>query len=51
MYSFVVSQMRVVNADAAELYTQDWQRYSEMTGYKISLDDDWVDSFEETVVA
>lgn len=51
MYSFVVAQMRVVNADAAELYTQDWKRYSEMTGYKISLDSDWIDSFEETVVS
>lgn len=51
MYSFVVSQLRVVNADAAELYTQDWKRYSEMTGYKISLDGNWIDSFEETVVA
>lgn len=51
MYNFVVAQMRVVNADAAELYAQDWKRYSEMTGYKISLDSNWVDSFEETVVA
>lgn len=51
MYSFVVQQLRVVNADAAELYTLDWKRYSEMTGYKISLDSNWIDSFEETVVA
>ena len=32
-----------------ELYTTDWAEYSAATGYKISADEAYVDSFEETV--
>ncbi|MBO7079942.1 MAG: LysM peptidoglycan-binding domain-containing protein, partial [Bacilli bacterium] len=34
-----------------ELYTTDWAEYSAATGYKISADEAYVDSFEETVYA
>lgn len=32
------------------LYEKDWKAYSEMTGYKISADKDWIDSFKETTL-
>ncbi|MBO7078748.1 MAG: LysM peptidoglycan-binding domain-containing protein, partial [Bacilli bacterium] len=34
-----------------ELYITDWAEYSAATGYKISADEAYVDSFEETVYA
>lgn len=34
-----------------ELYTEDWQWYNELTGYRISADEDYIDKFEETWVA
>jgi hypothetical protein len=32
------------------LYNQDWQAYSDMTGYKISANQDWADNFSETTL-
>lgn len=32
-------------------YSQDWYQYSQYTGYKISADQDYIDSFNETVYA
>ncbi len=49
MYEHVVEQLKMTNADAAALYAEDWSEYSKMTGYKISADEDWVDSFSETI--
>lgn len=37
-------------ANNAALYDEDWANYSEMTGYKMSADQDWVDSFSETTL-
>ena len=51
MYAYVVGQMGVVNEDARILYEQDWTRYAETTGYKISENDLWVDNFSETIAA
>lgn len=34
-----------------ELYEQDWKWYNELTGYRISADQDYIDKFEETWVA
>ena len=31
-----------------ELYTSDWKAYSEATGYKLSIDADYLDKWEET---
>ncbi len=33
-----------------DLYEKDWKAYSEMTGYKISADKEWIDSFKETTL-
>ena len=33
-----------------DLYEKDWKAYSEMTGYKISSDKEWIDSFKETTL-
>jgi hypothetical protein len=30
------------------LYENEWRAYSEMTGYKISADEEYLDKFEET---
>ena len=43
--------MGVVNEDAKLLYDQDWTRYSQMTGYKISANNLWVDNFSETIAS
>jgi hypothetical protein len=32
------------------LYEQDWKAYSSLTGYKISADKEWIDSFKETTL-
>lgn len=51
MYAHVLQQMGVVNEDAQLLYDQDWTRYSQMTGYKISANNLWVDNFGETIAS
>lgn len=49
MYANVVQQLQLSNMHAAELYNEDWLNYSNMTGYKISSNEQWIDNFEETV--
>ena len=34
-----------------QLYTEDWQSYSERTGYKITSNDEYITNFEETNLA
>ena len=34
-----------------ETYNEDWRSYSDLTGYKISADEQYLDSFNETVYA
>lgn len=51
MYAHVIEQMNIVNADAARLYEQDWKAYSDATGYKMGYSGDWIDSFDETIMA
>jgi len=34
----------------AALYEEDWANYSAATGYKISADSEWIDSFKETTL-
>lgn len=41
-------QMNIVLDNNSELYTNDWTKYSEMTGYKISADEEYIDKFSET---
>ena len=33
-----------------DLYEKDWKAYSKMTDYKISADENWIDSFKETTL-
>ena len=40
---------KVINNNES-LYETDWQNYSKYTGYKISADKDWIDSFAETTL-
>jgi hypothetical protein len=36
--------------NSSDLYEQDWQAYNQATGYKISLAENWVDSFKEATL-
>lgn len=36
--------------NSSDLYEQDWQAYNQATGYKISLAENWVDSFREATL-
>ena len=36
--------------NSSNLYEQDWQAYNQATGYKISLAENWVDSFREATL-
>ena len=43
-------QMNGALANNNEIYTQDWMNYSLATGYKISADEDFLTSFNETAL-
>lgn len=45
---FYYSQLDGALGNNRELYENDWQRYHDLTGYKISDDENYVDKFEET---
>jgi hypothetical protein len=45
---FYYSQLDGTLSNNRNLYEQDWTRYSEATGYKISADENYVDRFNET---
>lgn len=45
------SQLQIALGENGILYEQDWQRYSELTGYKISKEQDFIDKFGETKLA
>lgn len=42
------SELELVLDNNKTLYEEDWQRYSELTGYRISADEQYIDSFNET---
>lgn len=48
---FLIQQIEIAIGNSAEIYKVDWEKYAEKTGYKISANEDWVDSWEETVLA
>ena len=50
-YKYVTNQLGIALDDADWLYKNDWANYSEKTGYKISLDQEWQNQFEETTAA
>lgn len=49
--SYYNSQLAIAIGNNKQLYTTDWQEYSEKTGYKISADKDYIDSWNETTLA
>ena len=48
---FYTSQMNTALTNQHDVYENDWANYSEATGYKISANEDFVDSWEETTLA
>ena len=46
--NFYYSQLNGALANNKNLYDYDWKNYSDLTGYKMSQDKDYVDKFEET---
>ena len=44
-------QLGIVIDNNKSLYENDWKEYSEKTGYKISKDEDYIDSWGETTIA
>ena len=50
-YNYLLEELNKALEDSAELYNSDWKEYSEKTNYKISLEEDWRDTFEETFYA
>lgn len=46
--NFYYSQLNGALTNNKNLYDYDWKNYSDLTGYKISQDKDYVDKFEET---
>jgi hypothetical protein len=50
-YNYLLGELDKALEDSAELYDSDWKEYSENTNYKISLEEDWRDTFEETFYA
>jgi hypothetical protein len=51
MYDYVVTELGD-SLDASNLlYEEDWTNYAKMTGYKLSANEEWVSSFDETIAA
>ena len=51
MYKYVVEQLGESLDQSQILLEEDWANYSRMTGYKISKDEEWVSSFDETIAS
>ena len=49
--SQLTGELAIVLGENQTLYEQDWTAYSNLTGYKISLDENYIDKFEETQLA
>ena len=47
-FNFYTSELELVLDNNQELYETDWKNYSDLTGYKISADKDYLDKFSET---
>ena len=50
MMEFYTSQMNLALGNNKQLYNGDWKEYSISTGYKISANEDFMDSFSETLL-
>lgn len=49
--AYVNEQLGIAVGNNRTLYEEDWTKYSEVTGYKISADEDYVDTWGETTLA
>ena len=49
--NFYLDELNKSLNNNAEVYAQDWTRYSMLTGYKLSADEQYLDKFTETVYA
>ena len=49
--AFLKEQMEKAIGCSKELYDKDWKNYSNATGYKISADEEWIKSFDGTVLS
>lgn len=49
--AFLKEQMEKAIGRSKELYDKDWKNYSNATGYKISADEEWIKSFDGTVLS
>lgn len=47
MMTYRTGELSLAIGNAKTLYDEDWTDYSEKTGYKISKNQEWVDSFKE----
>lgn len=48
---YYMDELGLVLGENQILYEQDWAKYSELTGYKISANEDYVDHFNETTLS
>ena len=49
--NFYSDQLGIAFDNNSQLYEKDWQEYHDKTGYKISANEDYIDSWEETSLA
>ena len=49
--NYLTSQLNNALGNNANIYNQDWMNYSNATGYKISDNEKWMDSFNETTLS
>ena len=49
--NYLTSQLNTALGNNANIYNQDWMNYSNATGYKISDNEKWMDSFNETTLS
>ena len=48
---YLSSQLQSAFGNNADIYNNDWTNYSNATGYKISENEKWIDSFNETTLS
>ena len=48
---YYLDELGLVLGENQILYEEDWAKYSELTGYKISADEDYIDHFNETALS
>ena len=48
---YYMGELELVLGENQVLYEEDWAKYSELTGYKISANEDYVDNFNETALS